>query len=72
MNYHDHVEALRAHRPDLAAELACFTGVSSVLAWMQARGLARTSVDIVGQDEFEYDFTIRLAPGAEWLSFGQT
>jgi hypothetical protein len=72
VNYDDHVEAMRVHRPDLADELAHFSGVSSVLAWMQARGLARTTVDIVGQDEFEYDFVIWLGSDREWLSFGLT
>ncbi len=72
MRYSDHVEVLRASRPDLAAEVADFTGVSSVLRWMQDRGLARTEVDIVGQDEFESDFLIRLGPGQEWLAFGLT
>ena len=56
----------------LAAQTADFTGVSSVLRWMQARGLARTSVDIVGQDEFEYDFLIRLGSEREWIVFGLT
>jgi hypothetical protein len=70
VDYRDHVEALRAARPELAAELAKLTGVKGVLEWMQARGLARTSVDIVGMDEFEYDFLIHLGP--DWLSFGLT
>ena len=72
MNYRDHVAALKAHRPDLAAELAGFTSVSSVLSWLQARGLAQTAVDIVAQDEFEYDFLVRFSSDDEWLSFGMT
>jgi hypothetical protein len=69
--YADDVEALRATRPDLAAEVAGFTGVSGVLRWMQERGLTRTTVDVIGQDEFESDFII-LLPSGEWLAFGIT
>jgi len=72
MTYEDHVEALRARRPDLAAEVAGFTGVTSVLTWMQTRGLAGTTVDIVGQDEFESDFLVSLGANQEWLVFGLT
>jgi hypothetical protein len=72
VNYADHVEALRATRPDLAGEVAAFTGVKSVLEWMRARGLAGTTVDVVGQDEFESDFLIRLGPEAGWIAFGIT
>ena len=72
MNYVDHVETLRAIRPDLAAEVLGFTGVSSVLSWMQTRGLTRTTVDVVGQDEFESDFIIRLGSESEWIAFGIT
>ena len=72
MNYADHVEALRATRPDLAGEVEAFTGVMSVLTWMKARGLAGTTVDVVGQDEFESDFLIRLGSEAEWITFGIT
>ena len=72
MNYPDYVEVLRASRPDLAAEVADFTGVTSILNWMKARGLTGTMVDIVGQDEFESDFLIRVSSETEWLSFGIT
>jgi hypothetical protein len=72
VSYQDHVEVVRRQRPDLAAELAGFTSVSSVLRWIQARGLAGTKVDIIAQDEFEYDFLIRLGPDDEWLAFGLT
>jgi hypothetical protein len=72
MNYHDSVERIRAQRPDLAAEVASFTGVTSILNWMQTRGLTGTKVDIIGQDEFESDFLIRLGSDREWISFGIT
>ena len=47
-------------------------GVADVLAWMRRAGLAQTVVDIVGMDEFEYDFLIRLRPDGEWVAFGVT
>jgi hypothetical protein len=72
MRYRDHVDVLRASRSDLAEQVAHFTGVSSVLKWMQASGLTRTRVDIVGQDAFESDFMVRLGSDQEWLAFGLT
>jgi hypothetical protein len=70
--YADHVAALRAEHPELAAVFADFGGVADVLAWMKRAGLAQTAVDIVGMDEFEYDFLIRLRPDGEWVAFGLT
>ena len=58
--------------PDLAAEIAGFTGIEHVLTWMQRRGLAQAGIDIVGQDEFSYDFLIELEPQGRWLAFGVT
>ncbi len=72
MEYAASVARLAEGDPDLAAELAGFRGVADVLAWMQRRGLTRTAVDIVGQDEFEYDFLIQLGPGGRWLALGIT
>jgi hypothetical protein len=72
LDYPDHVAGLRAADPDLADEVARFTGITAVLAWMQRRGLARAAVDIVGQDEFHYDFLIELEPAGRWLAFGVT
>lgn len=69
--YVDHVATMRPSEPALAQELAGFTGLSSVLAWMEARGLARSPVVIVGHDEFHYDFGIEL-PDRRWLVFGVT
>lgn len=67
--YTDYVAALRAEYPDLAFE---FTrdSVEAVLDWMQRRGLPPGSVELVGQDEFSYDFLIRLEPERKWLVFG--
>ncbi len=72
LDYPDYVGALRSREPDLAAEFAGFTGISGVLDWMKRRDLCSTAVDIVGQDEFHYDFLIRLEPGGRWVSFGVT
>ncbi len=69
--YEAYVVRLRAENPDLAAEVAGFMGIKSVLAWMQQRGLAN-GVDIVGQDEFHYDFLIALEPAGRWIVFGVT
>ena len=71
-DYAADVERLRDQAPDFAAELACFTGISSVLDWMKTRNLTRAAVDIVGQDEFHYDFLIQLEPHRRWISFGVT
>jgi hypothetical protein len=70
--YADHIAALRTTHPDLATVFADFGGVADVLAWMQRAGLAQTAVDIVGMDEFEYDFLIRLQPDGAWAVFGLT
>jgi hypothetical protein len=68
----DYLQRLRATDPQLAEEFAGFTGVEQVLQWMARRGLATTAVDIVGQDEFEYDFLVRLDAAGRWLAFGVT
>jgi hypothetical protein len=70
--YADHVARLRTQDVGLAEELSGFTGIEQVLKWMQRKGLVGTEVDIVGQDEFEYDFLLQLGSGATWLAFGVT
>jgi hypothetical protein len=65
--YSEYASRLRAEWP----ELADFTGVRCVLEWMQRRGLAY-GVDMVGQDEFHYDFLIALEPDGRWMVFGVT
>jgi hypothetical protein len=71
-DYPDHVRILAAEHPALAAEVGGFRGVADVLRWMQAHDLGRVSVDMVGQDEFEYDFLVQTEPGGPWLAFGIT
>jgi hypothetical protein len=72
LDYPDYVEALRGDSPELAEEFAAFSGITSVLDWMKRHGLTQAAVDIVGQDEFHYDFLIELERGGRWLSFGVT
>lgn len=72
MEYTDCIDRLRQTEPVLADELTGFRGVEHVLKWMQQCGLCRTAVDLVGMDEFNYDFLIQLEPGGRWLAFGVT
>ena len=70
--YLDDVAELRAAEPELASEIADFRGIDGVLAWMQPRRLTSAAIDIIGQDEFNYDFLIQLELGGRWISFGVT
>lgn len=67
--YDDHLALIRVDYPALAAE---FTrdSIEYVLDWMGRRGFPPGSVEMVPQDEFSYDFLIRLEPEARWLVFG--
>jgi hypothetical protein len=71
-DYEGDVVALRAACPELGEELAGFCGIAAVLDWMQRRRLSQAPVDIIGQDEFHYDFLLQFEPGGRWLSFGVT
>ncbi len=70
LKYADHVETLRAESPDLATEVASFRGAEDVLQWMKRRGLTQSAVDLIGMDEFSYDFLIQLEPDGRWIAFG--
>jgi hypothetical protein len=72
LDYPDYIESLRTSEPGLAAELADFTGVEHILQWMLRRGLAKSPLDMVGQDEFSFDFVLEFEPGGRWLAFGVT
>jgi hypothetical protein len=72
VNYQDYLIAVEATHPGLAIELGRFQGVSDFLEWMRQTGRTHASVDIIGQDEFEYDFLIELQPGGDWLALGIT
>jgi len=71
MQYRDYCTTLQATHPQLAEEFVRFGGISDVLAWMQRSDLCRTIVDMIGQDEFHYDFLIQL-PANGWVVFGVT
>jgi hypothetical protein len=71
-DYPDYAERLRVEYPDLADDVAGFTGVGQVLEWMQRRGLDLKTIDFVQQDEFEYDFLLEWERGGRWLAFGVT
>jgi hypothetical protein len=72
LGYPDHVGRLRETDAVLAGQLADFHGIEQVLTWMQQTGRIRAAVDMVGQDEFEYEFLVELEPGGRWLVFGVT
>lgn len=72
LEYVDYVSALRSESPDLATEAATFRGMEQVLQWMQKRGLTQAAVDMIGMDEFSYDFLIQLEPDGRWIAFGVT
>lgn len=70
--YQAYVGNLQEAKPELARDFAGFTGINHVLDWMKTHKEGRWNLDMVGQDEFHYDFLIELAPDGEWLSFGVT
>ncbi len=72
LEYAEYVTSLREGAPDLAAEIASFRSMEQVLQWMQRRGLTQALVDMIGMDEFSYDFLIQLEPGGRWIAFGVT
>lgn len=70
MEYLDHVDVLRIEHADLADVFARSDSLENVLSWMKERGFPAGSVDLVSQDEFSYDFLIRLESEDRWLVFG--
>jgi hypothetical protein len=66
------VNTLRGCLPALAEEIAAFRGLSDLLDWFQRTGRSHSPVDIIGLDEFEYDFLIQRVPDGDWLVFGIT
>ena len=72
LEYADYVTSLRRDSPELAAEVASFRSVEQVLQWMQQRRLTQSAVDLIGMDEFSYDFLIQLEPAGHWIAFGVT
>jgi hypothetical protein len=72
LEYADYVTALHREWPELAEEVASFRSLEKVLQWMQQRRLTRAAVDLIGMDEFSYDFLIPLEPAGRWIAFGVT
>jgi hypothetical protein len=72
LEYSEYVERLKSADKDIAEQVAGFSGIDHVLQWMQQHELVQTDADIVGQDEFSYDFLLRLVPTSRWLSFAVT
>ena len=70
--YADYVAALREEEPELAAQVGSFRGLEQVLQWMQRRGLTHAAVDLIGMDEFSYDFLIQFEAAGRWIAFGVT
>lgn len=70
LDYPNYAQQLTAVDSRLAEEIADFHGIEHVLQWMQQRQLPNNRVDIIGQDEFNYDFLIELEPQGRWLVFG--
>jgi len=70
--YADYVKTVRGCEPELADAFAGFASVEHVLQWMERQGLSHTPVDIVGQDEFSYDFLVHFSAPERWLAFGVT
>ena len=68
--YADYVEAMRIDHPALAGEISWFQGIHNVLDWMNQRSFS--VIDMIGQDEFEYDFMVQTEPNQSWLVFGVT
>ena len=71
MEYRDYVYRLNSEDRSLAHELADFTSLEHVLAWLQRTGRPMTGMDVLAQDEFCHDLLLPLADG-HWLVFGMT
>ncbi len=72
LDYPDYIELLRVYEPNLASEIEGFHGVEQVLQWMLRRGLDKPPLDLIGQDEFNYDFVVQFEQCGRWLVFGVT
>ena len=70
--YAEDIVRLRGALPKIADEIAKFVGIGQVMDWMTGRSPGRASVDLIGMDEFEYDFLMELEPAGRWLVFGVT
>ena len=65
------IAQLRVSHPVLADEIASFVGIGQVMDWFTSRG-APPAIDLIGMDEFEYDFLVEVKSEGVWLAFGVT
>jgi hypothetical protein len=73
--YADDVARLYLSHPALhhiAAEIADFKGIAQVVDWMSLRSSGKPAIDLIGMDEFEFDFLLEVEPEGLWLAFGVT
>ena len=70
--YSEDAARLAAVDPRLAAEIAEFTGIAQVIDWFSRHGDGKPAIDLIGMDEFEYDFLVQTDETGPWLSFGVT
>jgi hypothetical protein len=71
-SFADDIVRLRATLPAVADEIASFVGIGQVMDWMVGRSSDKPAVDLIGMDEFEYDFLVEIEPAGRWLAFGVT
>ena len=71
MDYRQHLSALAAADPALAAEVGPLRNLEEILGWLPRAGVEMAAIDLVQQDEYSYDFLVPL-PDGRWLAFGVT
>lgn len=67
--YADDIARIHASHPAIADAIARFVGVGQVMDWFSAWG-APPAIDLIGMDEFEYDFLVEVKSEGVWLAFG--
>lgn len=72
MNYTEQLTKLQNSHPALAESIAELRNLESILDWIPQIGLSLASVDLVQQDEYNYDFLIPMVEFGICLSFGLT
>jgi hypothetical protein len=69
--YAGDIARIRGSHPALAEEIASFVGIGQVMDWFSAKGTP-PAIELIGMDEFEYDFLVEVAGESVWLAFGVT
>lgn len=72
MEYTDYVRLLQNEHADLAAEIASFRGLGTVMEWMKGRSIRLADAEIIHQDEYSLDFVVPLDAVGNHLAFGIT